>query len=77
MTNPNVMNIREVAQYFGVSQKTIRRRVADRKNGIGSFPLAIFDCTQKSIWYRSEIEGWKETPAVPMAMRAEDFTPDF
>ena len=38
----DLMNIQEVAEYFGISESTIRRRLRDRKNGEGSFLVPIF-----------------------------------
>ena len=60
MTNPNVMTMQEVCEYFNVSQKTIRRRVEERRSATSSFSLPIFGNGQKAIWYRNEVEGWRE-----------------
>jgi len=59
--SPNLMSVQEVARYFGVSTKTIMRRVEAAKSGTSSFPSPVFGYGQKLLFYRAEITGWKES----------------
>lgn len=54
------MDIKQVAEYFGVSVSTIRRRIKERKECEGSFPLPVFGFGNIARWRRSDIESWNE-----------------
>jgi predicted DNA-binding transcriptional regulator AlpA len=53
-------DIKQVAEYFCVSESTIRRRLRDRKNGIGSFIVPVFGFSRIARWRREDIENWNE-----------------
>jgi len=53
-------NIKQVAEYFGVSESTIRRRLRDRKNGVGSFLIPVFGFGKVAKFRRSDVENWSE-----------------
>ena len=55
------MNVKQVAEYFGISESTLRRRLRDRKNGEGTFPTPIFGFNKVARWRRYDIENWYET----------------
>ena len=53
-------NIKQVAKYYDVSESTIRRRIRDRKNGIGSFIIPVFGFGKVAKFRRSDVENWNE-----------------
>ena len=55
-----LMNVRQVAEFYRVSESTIRRRIKERKAGDGSFPIPIFGFGKVARWRRSDIEDWNE-----------------
>jgi len=55
------MNVKQVAEHFGVSESTIRRRIRERKDGEGSFPVPVFGFNRVARWRRFDIENWSET----------------
>jgi len=58
--NQELMNIKEVAAFFQVSESTIRRRLRERKHGDGSFPVPVFGFGRIARWRRADIENWNE-----------------
>jgi len=62
MKNDSLLTLREVAQFFGVSTKTIGRRLKDAKENKSSFPGPVFGYSRKLLFRREEIESWKEEP---------------
>ena len=67
--NQELMNIKQVAEYYAVSESTVRRRLRERRNGDGTFPIPIFGFGRVARWRRSDIENWCE--AVPEVIVAE------
>ena len=59
--NANLLTVEEVAQFYGVSTQTIRRRLQDSREGRGSFPAPVFGFKKKALFHRTEIENWKES----------------
>jgi len=55
-----LMNVKQVAEHFGVSESTIRRRIRERKDGEGSFPIPVFGFGKIARWRRYDIENWTE-----------------
>ena len=55
-----LMNVKQVAEHFGVSESTIRRRIKERKDGEGSFPIPVFGFNRVARWRRFDIENWNE-----------------
>ena len=53
-------NIKQVAEYYGVSESTIRRRIRDRKNGIGTFIIPVFGFGKVAKFRRADVESWNE-----------------
>ena len=63
--NEELLNVKQVAFFFGVSESTIRRRIRERKNGDGTFPIPIFGFGRIARWRKSDIESWSEIePAI-------------
>ena len=58
--NSNLFKIQEVAQYFGLSVQSIRRRIKEAKQNKSSFPRPVFGYNRKALWRRPEIESWNE-----------------
>ena len=56
-----VLTIQEVAQFYGVSEQTIQRRMRDSREGRSTFPRPIFSNGKRALFHKFEIEGWKET----------------
>jgi len=54
------MTVKEVAEYFCVSESTIRRRIRDRKNGIGTFLVPAFGFGKIARFRRTDVENWSE-----------------
>jgi len=57
-----VLTIQEVAQFYGVSEQTVQRRIRDSREGRGTFPRSVFGFGRKALFHRAEIEQWKELP---------------
>ena len=55
-----LMDVKQVAEHFGVSESTIRRRIKERKDGEGSFPVPVFGFNRVARWRRLDIENWNE-----------------
>ena len=53
-------NIQQVAAFYAVSESTVRRRIRERKNGNGTFPIPVFGFGRIARWRRSDIESWNE-----------------
>jgi len=60
MSSNALMDIKQVANFFGISESTVRRRLRDRKNGEGSFPIPVFGFNRIARWHRVDIESWSE-----------------
>ena len=60
MSSNALMDIKQVANFFGISESTVRRRLRDRKNGEGSFPIPVFGFNRIARWHRADIESWSE-----------------
>jgi len=58
--NQELMNIKQVAEYYSISESTVRRRLRERKNGDGTFPIPIFGFGRIARWRKSDIESWSE-----------------
>ena len=58
--NDELMDVKQVADYFGVSVSTIRRRLRDRKNGIGTFIMPVFGFGKIAKFRKSDLESWSE-----------------
>lgn len=54
------MNIQDVCDYFGVSKPTIRRRIKEHQEGVGTFPIPVFGLGRKLLWRKTDIENWSE-----------------
>ena len=67
-TNPDLFDISDVCQFFGISESTLRRRIQERKEGTGSFPLPLFKSKHRVLWRKSDIVAWRgeESESSPM-----------
>jgi len=57
----DLLSIQEVCQFYGLSEQTIRRRIRESREGVGSFPKPIFGFGRRGLWHREDIENWSET----------------
>jgi excisionase family DNA binding protein len=58
----DLLTVQEVAQFYGVSVQSIRRRIKESKENRGSFPSPVFGYGRKALFHRKEVEQWKEKP---------------
>ena len=55
----DLLDLKQVAEYFGVSPSTIRRKVKkSRENGFG-FVIPVFSSGSRLIWRRVDIENFR------------------
>ena len=67
-----LLNIQEVADELQVSVSTIRRRIAESRKGLSTFPASVFGQNRKGLWRKEDIEIWCEnTPSVPNVPHVE------
>ena len=57
----DLFTIKEICQFYGLSEQTIRRRIKESREGSGSFPKPIFGYGKRGLWHREDIMNWKET----------------
>ena len=55
--NQELMNIKQVAEYYSISESTVRRRLRERKNGDGTFPIPIFGFGRIARWCIAKRDG--------------------
>ena len=67
--NQELMNIKEVAAFFQVSESTIRRRLRERKHGDGTFPIPVFGFGKIARFRRADVENFCEV--VPEVVAVE------
>jgi len=64
-----LVNIQEVSSITRCSISTIRRRIADSRKGLSTFPLPIHGGRKKGLWRQDDVLMWNEalpdTPKVP------------
>ena len=53
-----LMDIREVAAYFGLSESSIRRRVRAARNGQSNFVLPLFSSGSRVLFRKEMILSW-------------------
>lgn len=53
-----LLDLRAVSTYFGLSESSIRRHVRAARDGQGNFPLPLFKSGCRVLWRRSDIEAW-------------------
>jgi len=56
-----LFTIQDLCRYFGLSEQTIRRRIKEAKEGMGTFPKPIFGYGRKGLWRIEDIMNWTET----------------
>jgi len=57
--NDDLIDLEGVCQYFGLSESTIRRKVRDRRENRGTFPLPLFGSKCRIMFRRSDVENWR------------------
>jgi predicted DNA-binding transcriptional regulator AlpA len=57
----DLLTLQEVAQFYGLSVQSIRRRLQEAKSGKSRFPRPIFGFGRKALFHRRDIENFTET----------------
>jgi predicted DNA-binding transcriptional regulator AlpA len=57
----DLMTLQEVAEFYGLSVQSIRRRLQEAKSGKSRFPRPIFGFGRKALFHRRDIENFTET----------------
>ena len=57
----DLMTLQEVAEFYGLSVQSIRRRLKEAKSGKSRFPRPIFGFYRKALFHRRDIENFTET----------------
>jgi predicted DNA-binding transcriptional regulator AlpA len=73
-TSNDLFTLADVCNYYGLSESSIRRRVRQRREGIGNFPLPLFGSGCRVLWRKFDIENWQGedaevinfTPSLPL-----------
>ena len=56
--NEDLLDLESVSRYFGLSESTIRRKIRDRRENKGTFPLPLFGTKCRIVFRKSDIESW-------------------
>ena len=57
----DLLTVQEVAEFYGLSVQSIRRRLQEAKSGKSRFPRPIFGFGRKALFHRRDIESFTET----------------
>ena len=61
-----LLTIEEVSSITRCSVSTVRRRIADARKGLSTFPLSIHGDRKRGLWRLDDIELWNESPSPDM-----------
>jgi predicted DNA-binding transcriptional regulator AlpA len=73
-----ILSVGDVAERIGTSVATVNRYLAQRRKGIGSFPLPISPFKGKGRWRADDVDRYIEslsavnTSAVPVSVKSEE-----
>ena len=56
--NDDLLDLEGVCRYFGLSKSTVRRKISDRRENKGTFPLPLFGTKCRIVFRKSDIESW-------------------
>ena len=56
--NEDLLDLEGVCRYFGLSESTVRRKIRDRRENRGTFPLPLFGIKCRILFKKSDIENW-------------------
>jgi len=59
MKSNDLFDIGDICDYFGISEATVRRRIRERKEGIGTFPLPLFKAGCRVLWRKDDVLAWR------------------
>jgi len=77
--NPDLMDITEVAEYYGISESTVRRKIKKKRETGYGFLLPLFAHGSRLLWRKEDILAWEGegteevlmfTPSVPATLPA-------
>ena len=54
----DLIDLKGVCDYFGLSESSIRRKIRDTREGKGNFVLPLFGSKCRIVFRRSDIESW-------------------
>jgi predicted DNA-binding transcriptional regulator AlpA len=57
--NDDLLDLKGVCNYFGLSETTIRRKIKDTREGRGNFILPLFGSICRILFRRADVENWK------------------
>ena len=55
----DLIDLKGVCDYFGLSESSIRRKIRDTREGKGNFVLPLFGSKCRILFKRSDVENWK------------------
>ena len=55
----DLLNIKDLCKFYGLSVQTIRRRIREAKEGTGSFPRPVFGYGKKALWHWEDILNYR------------------
>ena len=55
-----LLSIQDVAAELQVSVSSIRRRIAESRKGLSTFPSSVFGQNRKGLWRKEDLELWVE-----------------
>jgi predicted DNA-binding transcriptional regulator AlpA len=56
--SPDLFDITDLSNHFGISESTIRRRVRASRNGQSNFPLPLFGSGYRVLWRKADVLAW-------------------
>jgi predicted DNA-binding transcriptional regulator AlpA len=54
----DLLDLKGVCDYFGLSESSIRRKIRETREGRGNFVLPLFGAKNRILFRRSDIENW-------------------
>jgi len=68
----DLIDLKGVCDYFGLSESTVRRKIRETREGRGNFIIPLFGSKCRILFRRSDVESWKGEEA-----EAVNFIPSF
>jgi predicted DNA-binding transcriptional regulator AlpA len=55
----DLIDLKGVCDYYGLSESTVRRKIRETREGRGNFVLPLFGTKCRIVFRRSDIENWR------------------
>jgi predicted DNA-binding transcriptional regulator AlpA len=55
----DLIDLKGVCDYFGLSESTVRRKIKDTREGRGNFLIPLFGTKCRILFRRSDVESWR------------------